>query len=300
MLIAEPGQGALMRQWIRIAIVLTCLGVPWSAQCGPRVETEHLIVEDVQQQFAAPELQQFAARAEAAFVNAATFWSAPPMQGGKVIVELHRQRGKHAFSVFQQERIAGERRNYVRVYGVGSPQEMVHKLTHALFPTEDKLIRNMMGIPTEARYGNPQSFPMCGHDLDAWVTAVRRTGSYLPLHELGERHEDWGMAFEGKLPVVSDRRRQHASYAEAGSFGNFLLKRFGAGTVKEFHRAARQEQRPWRKVFGGDLPALEAEWLASLEGATASVRGQADTLAGYWTANPATACERAQAASARK
>ena len=65
---------------------------------------------------------------------------------------------------------------------------MVHKLTHALFPTEDKLIRNMMGIPTELRFGNPCSFPMCGYDPDAWVTAIRRTGSYIPLDGLGEAH----------------------------------------------------------------------------------------------------------------
>ncbi len=195
-------------------------------------------MDDVQQQLSASELEQFVVDAEKAFVRAVGFWSVPEVRG-KIILELYKERRDHAFSVFQMESKKEGKRSVVRVYGVKNPQEMVHKLTHGLFPTEDKLIRNMMGIPTELRFGNLRSFPMCGYDPDAWVTAIRRTGSYIPLDGLGEAHEDWGMSFQDKTPVVSDRKKQHASYAEAGSFGNFLVNRFGVGKVKAFIRASR-------------------------------------------------------------
>ena len=289
-----------LRSFIGVATALACLCAARPGECGPRVETAHLLVDDVRQQLSAADLQQFAERAESAFVKALGFWAVTELKGGKIILELHREHAGRAFSVFQQEATKGERRSYVRVYGVSSPQEMVHKMTHALFPTEDKLIRNMMGIPTEARFGNPRSFPMCGYDPDAWVAAIRRDGSYIPLGGLGEAHEDWGMSFQGKLPVVADRKRQHASYAEAGSFGNFLVNRYGVGTVKAFYRAARQEKRPWQEAFGRDMPALEAEWLASLDAGAKSRAGQVDFLASLWKQDPANACTKADEAAARK
>ena len=57
-----------------------------------------------------------------------------------------------------------------------------------------------------------KSFPMCGFASDSWVAAIRRTGSYIPPQDLGEKHEDWGMVFVDKKPSVTNRKRQHASY----------------------------------------------------------------------------------------
>jgi len=268
--------------------------------CGARVETPHLIVDDVQKQLSAVELEKFAADAETAFTKTAAFWFVPERKDGRIILELHKEHAGRSFAVFQMEKTKEGKRSFVRLYGIRNPQEMVHKLTHALFPTEDKLIRNMIGIPTEARFGNPRSFPMCGYDVDAWSAAIRRAGSYIPLDELGEDHEDWGMTFRGKTPTVSDRQRQHASYAEAGSFGAFLLDRYGVGKVKAFFRAAKDEKRPWREVFGRDLPELEAEWLQSLESPGRVSAESADFLEGIWKENPKTACDRAEEAAAKK
>jgi hypothetical protein len=273
--------------------------LPEAGLCGAKIQTEHLVVDDVQQQLSASELERFAADAEKAFVRAVGFWSVSEVRG-KIILELHKEHKDHAFSVFQMESTKEGKRSVVRVYGVKNPQEMVHKLTHALFPTEDKLIRNMMGIPTEIRFGNPRSFPMCGYDPDAWVTAIRRTGSYIPLDGLGEAHEDWGMSFQGKTPVVSDRKKQHASYAEAGSFGNFLLNRFGVGKVKAFVRASREETRPWKKVFSLDIRELEAEWLKSLDTLGKAPADQVGFLTSLWRQNPKTACTRAEEAAVKK
>ena len=275
------------------------LYLPGAGLCGVKIQTEHLVVDDVQQQLSASELERFAADAEKAFTRAADFWSVPEKRG-RIILELHKEHKDHAFSVFQMESSKEGKRRFVRVYGVKNPQEMVHKLTHALFPTEDKLIRNMMGIPTELRFGNPRSFPMCGYDPDTWVTAIRRTGSYIPLAGLGEDHEDWGMSFQGKTPVVSDKKRQHASYAEAGSFGNFLLNRFGVGKIKAFVRSSREEMRPWQKVFGLDIRELEAEWLKSLDTAGKTAEDQVKFLAGLWKQNPKTACTRAEETAVKK
>jgi hypothetical protein len=202
--------------------------------------------------------------------------------------------------VFQLESTKEGKRGVVRVYGVKSPQEMVHKLTHALFPSEDKLIRNMMGVPTELRFGNPFSFPMCGYDPDVWVTAIRHAGTYIPLGGLGEAHEDWGMTFRNNLPVVSDRQRQHASYVEAGSFGNYLLNRFGVGKVKVFVRASREEERPWKKVFGMGIRELEAEWLASLDAPGRIPKDGAELLTRLWKGNPKTACAKAEEAAVKR
>ena len=275
----------------RCAGALLAFLLPAAPALAASVETAHLVVDDVERQLSAAELERFAADAERAYLRAAELWSAPE-RAGKVVVELHREQRGASFSVFRVENGKQGRRSVVSVHGVTSPQELVHKLTHALFPTEDKLIRNMMGIPTELRFGNPRSFPMCGFGPDAWVRALRRAGSYLPLAGLGKAHEDWGMTFEGGMPVVLDRARQHASYAEAGSFGDFLLRRFGAGKVKAFVRAAREQERPWRQSFGLDLRDLEAEWLRSLEAGGAAEK-DVQLLTALWNDNPRTACTRA-------
>jgi hypothetical protein len=280
---------------IGFVVLLLCLLSAGEGKCGVKVETAHLIVDDVQQQLSAVKLEKFAADAETAFAKTAAFWAVPYRKGGKIILELHKEHAGRAFAVFQIESTREGKRSFVRLYGVTNPQEMVHKLTHALFPTEDKLIRNMIGIPTEARFGNPRSFPMCGYDVDAWSAAIRRSGSYIPLKELGENHEDWGMTFKGKTPTVSDRKRQHASYAEAGSFGTFLLDRYGVGKVKAFFRASKDEKRPWKEIFGRDLRELEAEWLQSLETQGKVSAERIDFLEGLWKKNPKTACDRAEA-----
>jgi hypothetical protein len=287
----------------RLCVGLIALLLPVLAGtglCGTKVQTAHLVVDDDQGQLTAAELERFAAEAENAFAKALQFWAIPDRGAGKVILELHGEQRGTAFTVFQMESTGEGKRRFVRVYGVKDPREMVHKLTHALFPTEDKLIRNMMGIPTELRFGNPRSFPMCGYDPDAWVTAIRRANSYLPLDDLGEAHEDWGMSFQRGLPVVSDRKRQHASYAEAGSCGNFLLNRFGVEKVKGFFRASRQEKRPWKKVFGLEMPELEALWLKSLEAEGKTPADGADVLTALWKSDPATACYQAEKGAAKR
>jgi hypothetical protein len=134
-----------------------------SGVCGAKIQTEHLVVDDVQQQFSASELEKFSTDAEKAFIRDVNFWPVPETRG-KIILELYKEHRDQAFSVFQMESTKDGKRSVVRVYGVKNPQEMVHKLTHALFSTKDKLIRNMMGIPTELRFGNPRSFPMCGYE----------------------------------------------------------------------------------------------------------------------------------------
>ena len=70
--------------------------------------------------------------------------------------------------------------------------------------------------------------------------------------------------------------------------------------VKAFFRAAKDEKRPWKKVFGHNLPELEAEWLQSLEAPGRVSAEWADFLEGIWKENPKTACDRAEEAAAKK
>jgi hypothetical protein len=71
------------------------------------------------------------------------------------------------------------------------------------------------------------------------------------------------------------------------------LERYGVDKVKAFFRAAKDQKRPWKKVFGRDLPALEAEWLQSLEVPGKVLAERVDYLERLWKKNPKTACDRA-------
>jgi hypothetical protein len=281
-----------------LSICLAFFGTPGPAKGGQRTETALLVVEDMKGALSPEKFQRFAADADAALQKAMEFWAMPDRtrEGGKIRLELYPEHKGHAFSVFQLEKTRSGRQKVVRLYGLESPQELFHKLTHALFPTEDKLVRNMMGVPTEERFGNPLSFPLCGRSLDAWVVALRQTGSYIPLRELGQDHESWGMTFQDNLPEVSDRKRQHASYLEAGSFGDFLLKGYGVDKVKAFHKASLQGERPWAKIFGQDLSGLETQWIQVVEDYGRQHQDQVRPLAKLWQQDPNNACYETQGA----
>ena len=279
-----------------LSVCLAFFSAPGPASGGQRTETPRLVVEDMKGKLSPEKFQRFAADADAALQKAMQFWAIADrsQDTGKIRLELYPEYKGHAFSVFQLEKTGSGRQKVVRLYGLESPQELFHKLTHALFPTEDKLVRNMMGVPTEERFGNSLSFPLCGRNLDAWVAALRQTGSYIPLRELGQDHEAWGMTFEDKMPVVSDRKRQHASYLEAGSFGDFLLKSYGVDKVKAFHKASLQGDRPWAKIFGQDLPRLETQWIGGVEEYGRQNQDQVRSLAKLWREDPKNACYETQ------
>ena len=119
----------------------------------------------------------------------------------------------------------------------------------------------MMGIPMEIRFGNSQTFPMCGFSNNDWVSALLQIKSYIPLAELGPSHTHWGMKTLEGLPVVTDIARQHAAYTESGAFGSYLLNLYGKEKIKEFNRLSKTNKRPWMKIFGLKLNELEKNWI---------------------------------------
>jgi hypothetical protein len=135
---------------------------------------------------------------------------------------------------------------------------------------------------------------MCGFHNDEWVLALRRANAYIPLRELGPDHKQWGMSTRGDLPIVVDLARQHAAYAESGSFGAYLLEAHGVDRVKAFNARSRGGQRPWREAFGADLPELETSWLKALDTAAAGHADAITRLTGLVRADPASACVQAQ------
>ena len=212
-----------------------------------------------------------------------------------ILVEFVRQvhRVPSTFFFFRPEN--GRRVKVVRVYGGGEePHQLAHKLTSALFPHPDKLVRNMMGEASEKRFGNPISFPMCGYAVDDWVAAFIRTDSYIPLAGIGTSHESWGMEIVNNVPVVKDRKKQHASYAEAGSFGQFLLETFGPGKMKEFYRRTQLSNRPWREVFGSPLEELEQRWLDKVKQKAAENPEITAAAVSFWRKDPRSACYQSQ------
>jgi hypothetical protein len=157
------------------------------------------------------------------------------------------------------------------------------------------LIRNMMGILTEAQVGNPLTFPMCGFSSDEWVLALLETKSYIPLNDLGPDHESWGMKDmgDGKL-AIHDKAKQHKAYAETGSFGNYMFQTYGIKKIKQFQRLSQEKDRPWRDAFGISMPELEANWLNTLRANGKTRKESVSIVLKLFETNPDTACSEAQ------
>jgi hypothetical protein len=288
---------------IRIAIVLsmfvTGLLMPALPQASEAtLETSHFIVNDSTGNLSREQLQQLAEHAQETLNRVLAFWSVDPQIGqfGKIRISFERPRREVYSSVFYWDKKGGQRIRIVRVFGTdGEPQMMAHKLTSALFPQKDKLIRNMMGILAEAQVGNPLTFPMCGFSSDDWILALLKIKSYIPLNELGPDHESWGMKDMGggKL-VIRDKAKQHKAYAETGSFGNYLFQTYGIKKIKRFHRRSHEKERPWREVYGNGLQELERNWLNTLITNEKTKEENASTVLKLFEANPGTACLEAQ------
>jgi hypothetical protein len=213
---------------------------------------------------------------------------------GKIRLEFDEPRGGTYSTVFLMVKEGNRKVRVVRIFGVDKePQMVAHKLTHAIFISPDKLVRNMMGIPMEVRFGNPLTFPMCGFRSDEWVEAFHRKQSYIPLSELSPDHEQWGMSTRGGVPVVLNKPRQHVMYAESGSFGDYLLASHGAEKMKRFWRLSEGGKRPWEEVFGLPLKELEARWLESLKAKKPDEK-HVEALLNLLNRNPKDACSEAQ------
>jgi hypothetical protein len=128
-----------------------------------------------------------------------------------------------------------------------------------------------------------------------------KAGSLIPLSELGPDHESWGMKVSGDgFPSVFDRARQTRAYAEAGSFGNYLIRTYGINKMKEFYQLSGRKNRPWRDVFGMTIQELETNWLKSLQSDEAIKDETVVTLSKLFETNPNTACLAAERFSASR
>jgi hypothetical protein len=295
----------MTRRWNVVLVLLaTLLTARSSAASNPAVETRHLIVSDATGNLSSDQLKNLASQAQAMLDRILEFWSADAGldRFGKIRVIFDVPRRDVYSSVFYWEEIDGKRLRVVRVFSSGeTPQMMAHKLTSAVFPQKDKLIRNMMGILTEARVGNEMTFPMCGFASDDWVLALVRSKTYIPLGELGPDHESWGMkdAGGGKLSIL-DKARQHKAYAETGSFGAYLFETYGVKRIKQFHKLSHDKERPSREAFGFSLQELEANWLEALKAKEKSREREVSVVSKLIAANPGTACAEAQGLATKK
>lgn len=277
-----------------IVFCFLLLGIPGA---GATLETERLIIRDMTGKMSTERFEKLSSKADSTLTEVLRFWSTEPRvkEFGKIIVEFDHALPKASTSIFFWSKEKGQRVRVVRVYGGDEhPHLLAHKLTSAVFPNPDKLIRNMMGEASEKRFGNPLSFPMCGFDKDEWVMALLQVGSYIPLPKIGPDHSDWGMEIKNNVPQVKDRAKQHASYLEAGSFGEFLITTYGTGKMKEFNRLSRNKSRPWKQVFGITLEQLEAKWLEAVKLGSRDKEGKISTLAKLVRNDPTAACSSAQ------
>jgi hypothetical protein len=253
------------------ALFLALLLVRSAAASENCVETTHLMVCDLTRgELSSERLNELANQVQQTLDQVLKFWSVNARfeKLGKIWIEFDRPRGgTEAAQFFWMSMKGGKRVRAVRVFGINNgSQNMIHKLTIAIFPSPDKLIRCMFGPEMEELWGNTQSFPMCGFSTDSWALAIRQVGAYIPLAKIGPDHESWGMtmAHDG-WPKVVDAWKQHVVYAEAESFGKYLLHTYGTEKIKAFYRLSNQgKERHW-EVFESTLGELEKNWVRYLE-----------------------------------
>lgn len=280
------------------ALSAAAAGGAWSAP----VETKDLVVGDATGALPADRLKALANQAQATLDRVLAFWSTDSQAArfGKIRVEFAFPHKDGYASVFHWEKSGAGRVRVVRVSGFDeTPQMLAHKLTSAVFPQKDKLIRNLMGVLTESRVGNSLTFPLCGLDSDDWVAAFWKTKSLRPFAELGDDHESWGMKFGGGGQVwVFDRTKQHIAYAEAGSLGAYLARAYGVERLKLLQRLSQSKSRPFVEAFGASLDQLEAKWIAALKEGEGARQNNVALATKLFAANPTTACQEARVAAA--
>jgi hypothetical protein len=287
-----------MLKTILLSGILFCFVLSGFPQIVATVETERLIIRDITGNIPRKKFEKLVSRVDSTLTLVLKFWSADLRikESGKIIVEFdHPLQNNTAASYFFFRKENGWNFRVVKVYGGDDyPHQLAHKLTSALFPNPDIMIRNMMGEASEMRFGNPLSFPMCGFNKDEWVMALLQVGSYIPLAEMGSEQSDWGKEIVGNVPVVKDRVKEHTLYLEAGSFGEYLINTYGTGKMKQFYRQSRNKFRPWEEVYGTTLEQLEAKSLESLKSFYRDNRSNISTLVELWRKNPNNACFMAQ------
>lgn len=102
------------------------------------------------------------------------------------------------------------------------------------------------------------------------------------------------MSTRGELPIVVDKARQHAAYAESGSFGAFLLDTYGIEKVKGFNKESGGKKRPWEAVFGAPLKEIERKWIQAVDSSQSPEGKNIATLLKLIQKDPYTACSNAQ------
>jgi hypothetical protein len=275
-----------------LVFLLTVTGVSAATPDQARVPLQ---IYDLSDKMSGDMYGSLVAKTNMLFSQINAYWS--PMGAATtadpIVVEFMRQTQNMPNSFFFFRNENGARIKVVRVIGGGAaPQQLAHKLTSALLPHGDKLIRNMMGEFSEHEFGNPLSFPQCGASVDEWVAALIQSGDYVSLAKIGTSHADWGMEVINNAPVVTDRKKQHVRYAEAGSFGYFLIDSFGPKKMLEFYQRASLSHRPWQEVFGYPLMELEQRWLTSLKLKMATNQATVALIANHWQQDPVAACAR--------
>jgi hypothetical protein len=166
-----------------LLILFAVLAIPFTSRA---LETEDFTVRDLTGQLSNDRIHKLTAGAEEELKKVLDFWAIDSGVNrlGKIRLEFEKPRAGTNGTVFLMVKEGNAKVRVVRVFGVTEEPQMV----------ADKLIRNMMGIPMEVRFGNPLTFPMCRYSHDEWVTVFRRENSYIPLSKLGPDHEEWGMA----------------------------------------------------------------------------------------------------------
>ena len=129
----------------RLILLALCLFLSLIQEANGAVETPYLIVRDVTGLLSNERTTRLANAAQKGLEQILEFWSADPRleQLGKIQVEFGGPKREIYGALFHWREENGRRSRIVSVFGATKePQMMVHKLTHAVFPNPDKLLRS--------------------------------------------------------------------------------------------------------------------------------------------------------------
>lgn len=223
----------------------------------PRMETPHFRIWTDPNYLDAAELAQVAELLEKSFAHATSFLGIEydVAAKGKIPVLFRSPPGIIGFTTAYMAIVFSD---YRRALGVAPGMTMVAEITHIITGRHpDYLIRHLDALYSERKFMGTVTFPGCGFTFHQQAAALVEAGRLVPIAEVPADLFQWGFV-PGKIESVGDLQQTHRFYAEAGSFGQYLIERYG---VEAMNRLRSRPDRAWSYAYGKSLYELQAEWL---------------------------------------
>lgn len=234
----------------------------FTRQGPPRHETPHFAIWTEPDALDPEELARVAELLEKAFNQASAFLDIEydVVAKGKIPVLFRSPQGIVGFTTPQMTIVFHKYRDALKsVPGIAMIGEVTHIITGR---HEDYLIRHLEAVYLETKFVGNRAYPACGFTLHLQAAALLEDKRLVPIEEIPADLFQWGFK-PGVWESIDDRKKAHRFYTESGSFGQYLLERYG---VAALNRLRSRPDRAWSYGYGKSLEELQMEWLELLEG----------------------------------